>query len=75
MVVTLEQVPQRGYGLSIFGDICNMIVHIPEQPALADHSLTRGLDYVISRGPFQLQLFCCSLGEKRMDDVLEKSQI
>lgn len=50
-----------------------MTVRFPEQPALADPALTRGLDYVISRGPFQLQLFCRSLGEKGMDDVLEKS--
>ena len=41
---TLEQITQRGCGVFILGDIQNPAGHSPEQPALADPVLSRGLD-------------------------------
>ncbi|KAK4832344.1 hypothetical protein QYF61_021873 [Mycteria americana] len=49
---TLQKVAQRGCGVSILEDIQNWTKHSPEQPALADPALSKGLDEMFSRGPF-----------------------
>lgn len=43
-----------------------------DQPALGDPALTTGLDYVISRCAFQLQLFCDSVILGDTKDLLSK---
>ncbi|KAK4831197.1 hypothetical protein QYF61_015929 [Mycteria americana] len=45
----LAQVAQRGCGISILGDIQSPAGHGPEQPAVADPALDRGLDQMTSR--------------------------
>lgn len=40
----LEQVTRRGFKVSIPGHIQNPIGQVPEQPALADPALSRGMD-------------------------------
>lgn len=39
---TLEQVTQRGGGVSILGDTQSLTGHSPEQPAAVDPALSRG---------------------------------
>lgn len=39
----LEQVTQRGYGISVLGHIQNSTGHGPEQPFVADPALSRGV--------------------------------
>ncbi|KAJ7409985.1 hypothetical protein BTVI_54830 [Pitangus sulphuratus] len=48
----LEQVIQRGCGVSFSGDIQNSPEDDPVQPALGEPALTKGVDLTISRGPF-----------------------
>ena len=57
---TVEQVAQRGCGLSIFGDTQNLTGHGPGQPAVADPALSRGLALTISPSPLPPQPFCDS---------------
>lgn len=44
-------------GVSALGDIQDLIVHGPGQPALIDHALSRGLDDTISKGASNLDDF------------------
>jgi len=54
----LEQLAQRGYGISISGDIQNLTGCRSGQSTLADPALRKGLDHMISRDPCQPQPFC-----------------
>lgn len=58
---TLEQAAQRYGGVSVVGDIQNLNAHSTGQPVLAEPALSRGWDWMISRGAFQSQLLCDSL--------------
>jgi len=52
--------------------------HAPEQHAVVGPALRRGLDWTISRGPFQPQLFCDSavlLGCKKPKTVHIKGKL
>lgn len=49
---------QRGCGGSILGDTQNLNGQYPEQAALCDPTLSRGLDLATSRGAFPRQLLC-----------------
>ena len=53
-----EQVAPRGCGVSVLGDIKNPTGHGPGQPALVDPTLSRGLDWTVSRDAFEPQLLC-----------------
>jgi len=52
---TLEQVAQRGCGVSIIGNSHNLNGHSPEQPGLADSAL-QGLGLQTLEGAFETQL-------------------
>lgn len=59
---TLDQVTQGGSGLSILGDIQNLsYIHNwkqgPEQCDLTEPALSRGLDEMMLRDPFQIKCF------------------
>lgn len=58
---TLKQIVQKGYRISVLRGILNRSGHGPEQPVGADPALSRVLDWVVSRGAFQPQLFCDSV--------------
>jgi len=47
--------------VSFSGDIQNSPGEGPVQPAVGDPALTGGLDWMISRGPFQQLPFCDSV--------------
>lgn len=49
-----------GCGISVFGDMQNLLEQGPSQPAVALSVLSRRLDWTISRGPVQHQP-CCDL--------------
>lgn len=49
---TLGKVAHRGGGLSTLGDTQNTTGQGSKQPAGVDPALSRGLDWIISRGPF-----------------------
>lgn len=61
---TLGQVSQRGCPIFTFGDTQNLTVHSPEQPAVADSALSKGLDDLQRCLPASAVLwFCnCELG-------------
>lgn len=73
---TVAQVAQEGYRLSILGDIQKTSGHGPGQPALGSPA------WVISKGPFQPQLFCDSVTQSltnlyrtKSDKLYEKFQL
>ena len=68
---TLEQVAQRGCGVSIHGDIPTPARQGAQQPALADPASAGGL---ISRGPFQSQHFHDSVSLKEKSKRERKEQ-
>lgn len=53
----LEQVVPRGCEVSFYRDIQDLSAHLAMQPAVGT-CFSRGLDSVISRGPFQFLQFC-----------------
>lgn len=53
----VEQVAQKCYGISAFGDIQNTTEHASEQPALVDPSVGQVLYQRIPRGALPPQLF------------------
>jgi len=57
----LEQVAQRGCGVSFSGDVQNPPGQGPVPPAVGDPALAGGLDQMIPRGPFQPLQFCDSV--------------
>lgn len=50
----LEQASQKDCGISILGDAQNLTERVPQQVALADPALSRGVGLLISGGPFDL---------------------
>jgi len=57
----LEQVAQRGYGVSFSGDTQDLPGRGPVQPVLGDSALAGGLDQMIPRRPFQTLPFSDSV--------------
>jgi len=55
---TLEPIAQPHSRVSILGDVQNLTGYSTEQPALADPTVSRGLDWMTSRGPLQSQQVC-----------------
>ena len=57
VVKRLQEVAQRGCGVSILEDIKNLVGRGPGQPVLADSTWAEALNWMISGSPFQPQWF------------------
>lgn len=55
---TLELVAWTDCGVCILGDIQNLAKYGTKQPALVDPTVSRGLDWMTSRGLLQSQQLC-----------------
>lgn len=53
----LAQIVQEGRRVSLFGDIQKSFGRDPGKPVLRGLAWAEGLDYIVSRGPFQTQTF------------------
>lgn len=58
---TLKQVAINGYVISSLGNAQGLTGQVLEQPDLIRPALSMGLDYAISRAPFQPKLCCDSM--------------